>query len=162
MKQRACTKCGEMKVVNTQNYYKYVKRPDGFRPACKSCEEGEAKIYRSKPYVKRRVYSYLKVWQKENRELCRKYAHNYHRKLRIQTLMAYGFKCACCREKREEFLTVDHIKGDGAIHRKFVGPTSVSRHLRQLGFPKKIVRLLCWNCHLAITHRGYCPHERKV
>lgn len=84
------------------------------------------------------------------------------RRLREQVIEAYGGRCECCGEARQEFLAVDHIAGDGAAHRRQLpGGNSFYRWLRRNGFPKDRFRLLCHNCNFARGHYGYCPHETE-
>ena len=72
---------------------------------------------------------------------------------------AYGGECACCGESIKEFLTIDHINGDGAKDRKIrgVGHTFY-RWLRKNNWPQGRLQLLCWNCNCSKGTRGYCPH----
>lgn len=62
----------------------------------------------------------------------------------------------------EEFLTIDHIKGDGSEHR-MVGLNKNAKHLyawlAQQGFPKDAFRLLCFQCNYLRGRRGACPHK---
>lgn len=85
-----------------------------------------------------------------------------NRKLRADTLAAYGNKCACCGESRPEFLAIDHINGGGGKHRKEVG--GGSRYfgwLRRNGYPPGY-RVLCHNCNMAIAMYGSCPHQKDA
>lgn len=72
--------------------------------------------------------------------------------------------CECCGEHRFEFLSVDHKNG-GGNKRRINGEKIGRRLLREFelaGWPenlKKEYRLLCYNCNMAIGHRGYCPHQ---
>jgi hypothetical protein len=71
-------------------------------------------------------------------------------------------------------LTVDHINGDGADHRRSLSPNghsteantrSVYRDIRRQGYPRDKYRVLCFNCNCSIGVWGYCghhrPHDRK-
>ncbi len=80
-------------------------------------------------------------------------------KLRTDMIAAYGGRCVCCDEAEPRFLTLDHINGDGKLHRATVGLGNVLRDLKKRGWPQEGFRLLCWNCHMAITHHGACPHH---
>lgn len=65
--------------------------------------------------------------------------------------------CACCTENNIEFLSVDHIKGDGNIHRREIGSslyTWLVRNKMPEGF-----RILCMNCNHSYGHYGMCPHN---
>ena len=66
--------------------------------------------------------------------------------------------CVCCGENELGFLGIDHVKGDGAEHRKtFSG--SIYRWLIRNGFPPGF-QVLCHNCNFAKGHYGECPHMR--
>ena|ERR1035437_1191803 len=79
--------------------------------------------------------------------------------IRIKVLEAYNNKCACCGETRPEFLTVQHVNGDGATHRKQIGRSSTYTWLVKHNFPSEGFELNCWNCNCAKGLYGYCPHE---
>lgn len=106
----------------------------------------------------------------ENREKVLRWSRvktrDYRRRLREQILAAYGGICACCGDDHEEFLTIDHIDGQGAKHRKEMGfgnsSTKIYKWLIEQGYPKDNFRLLCYNCNCSRGRYGYCPHEREV
>ena len=84
------------------------------------------------------------------------------RVLRAEMIQAYGAQCACCSEDTPEFLTLDHINGDGAKERRESQSNrgnSFLVRLKREGWPKERYRLLCWNCNCARAHHGVCPHE---
>jgi hypothetical protein len=85
------------------------------------------------------------------------------RTLKSKVLDAYGGRCACCGEQTYEFLTIDHVHGDGASHRRALGIDNgrshkLYRHLVAAGFPSGF-RVLCFNCNSARGFYGYCPHQ---
>lgn len=85
----------------------------------------------------------------------------WHRKLRMEIIYAYGGKCQCCGESTYEFLTIDHINKGGNKHRKSRGGGSnYIREIKKLGFPKEY-RVLCYNCNCSYGVNGYCPHKGK-
>lgn len=90
-----------------------------------------------------------------------KHARQHHILLRAELLVAYGGKCECCKESREEFLALDHIYGGGTKQKNDNGMRGWQfyRWLKHQGFPKDKYRLLCHNCNSARGHYGYCPHE---
>jgi len=59
------------------------------------------------------------------------------------------------------FLTIDHVNGDGAeLRRTLKGAETgvrLLRRLRDLGYPPEYT-ILCFNCNLAKSIRGECPH----
>lgn len=75
---------------------------------------------------------------------------------------AYGNgRCACCGEAYLLFLTLDHIAGDGAAHRKankYHSGVVLYHHLRKGGWPDKDrYQVLCSNCNSAKNICGRCP-----
>ncbi len=96
-------------------------------------------------------------------------------RLKLAAFNAYGGPyCACCTEDHLEFLTIDHVSGNGAEHRKQLleelgWKTSRSamcgahlyRWLKQQGYPPGF-RVLCMNCNFSIAKFGYCPHQGKL
>jgi len=84
---------------------------------------------------------------------------NYSRQaLKREVIGAYGGQCACCGERELEFLTIEHSRGDGASHRRFV--SNIYSDLKRRGFPKGYgYTVLCWNCNMATRYGDPCPHE---
>lgn len=78
--------------------------------------------------------------------------------LKIETLKAYGGKCACCGEDIVEFLTIDHING-GAGGRNRQKTQAFYATLKRLGFPTDEYQCLCYNCNCAKGVYGECPHK---
>jgi hypothetical protein len=72
-------------------------------------------------------------------------------------------KCQCpkCDVVDARFLTVDHIKNDGAKHRRKIGegPWVLYWWLKKNGFPEGY-RIYCYNCNCGRQrNNGICPHE---
>lgn len=85
----------------------------------------------------------------------------YWQRQRQEVLDAYGRECACCGEDIEEFLSIDHMDGSGAAHRKELGMKGGGQFygwLRREGFPEGF-QTLCMNCNHAKGHYGKCPHN---
>ena len=83
------------------------------------------------------------------------------RRLKAEIIAAYGGKCECCGEAHHEFLTIDHVNGDGAAHRRALGGKGRKLYaaIKAEGFPKDRYRLLCLNCNISLGFYGYCPHH---
>jgi hypothetical protein len=77
-------------------------------------------------------------------------------KYRRQVLFILGDKCICCGEANLEFLSVDHIHGDGANHRK--KNSDIWYSILKEGCPPDRYRILCHNCNQSMGFYGYCPH----
>jgi len=96
-------------------------------------------------------------------------------KLRHETFMAYGgCVCACCDYTQDHALTLDHINGDGAEHRRElsknwnlaarngVPSSSVYRDLKKRGWPPGH-EVLCANCQLGRKKfNGVCPCKKAA
>lgn len=96
----------------------------------------------------------------EARDSARASARKYQRKIRSETIKAYGGICVCCGESEEAFLTFDHINDDGASHRRSLGGPdghAIVFWAKRNGYPN-ILQVLCYNCNMAKA-RGGCPHN---
>lgn len=116
-------------------------------------------------------------WQRDNKEHRSKkaklavrmgvsknkqYNKNARIKLKREVVEAYGGVCSCCGEVEMEFMTLDHVNGDGASDRAArSGGGSSWRSAKLRGFPSDL-RLLCFNCNIsAYRGGGICVHKRK-
>lgn len=111
-----------------------------------------------------------KGWLKTSKYLCkicdRKRKREQNLALKLETLSNYGNKCVCCQEDKIEFLSIDHIAGNGAEHRKSLGLFDVAGHnfyrwLKINNFPKDNYQILCFNCNYAKHVYGVCPHRNS-
>lgn len=101
-------------------------------------------------------------WHEENRERSNTVSAKRREALRLRVIDAYGGVCACCGERRKEFLTLDHVNGDGKEDRKrFPTQTQFRKWIVDNDFPDHL-RILCMNCNLSRGLYGYCPHEQEV
>lgn len=80
---------------------------------------------------------------------------------RMEVIVAYGGRCACCGEKEHRFLQIDHVHSDGATERASgIATGRLYRKLKRLGFPRDRYQLLCANCnHGRYLNGGVCPHK---
>lgn len=72
-----------------------------------------------------------------------------------------GYKCSCCGESNEAFLSIDHINNDGAEHRKKVNSGSLYKWLIENKFPSDF-QILCMNCQWGKRKYGICPHQQEL
>ena len=104
--------------------------------------------------------AFRKLMNVARREWLRVWSRNRNRKLKTETIQAYGGKCVCCEEERMEFLTLDHPNGGGKRHRAQSPGRGSSFYswLKQQHYPTGL-RVLCQNCNFSRGVYGYCPHE---
>ena len=91
----------------------------------------------------------IKVWRKDNKISC---------------INKYGGRCRCCKITILDFLTIDHIKDDGAIQRKRNPEQAKNIHLylKKKKYPKGY-QILCANSQLGkVIGKGFCPHHPKI
>ncbi len=113
---------------------------------------------------------YLRKWRKENRSKFKEGQQRSIEKTKLEVFSHYSKgkpRCACCGEDGMRFLTVDHIDGNGAEHRRTIargrkvkGMSGSGRvwWLKQNGFPKGF-QILCANCNFSKRTNKYCPHQ---
>ena len=105
---------------------------------------------------------YEKKYREKNKEKIMSNNKSYSRKLRDKykelVFNHYGRKCECCGEEHIDFLTIDHINGNGEKHRKEIN-RRINDWLVKNNFPDGF-QVLCFNCNWGkhINH-GICPHK---
>lgn len=79
---------------------------------------------------------------------------------KVKVFEHYGARCICCGETNIGFLSIDHIRNDGADHRRKVGAGwAMYRWLIKNNFPDGF-QVLCYNCNLGRFRNGnVCPHK---
>lgn len=147
---RTCSTCKVPK-PNTLDYFgkRYEKRhaPTTLDSRCKQC--------------RRRL---RKEWGLRN--VAQLAATAAERRLRVRMLVLVHYSidgtpaCRCCGEAHVEFLSIDHIDGEGTRHRKAIGKVGASFYawLVKQGLPTGY-RVLCHNCNMAMGFYGTCPHQ---
>jgi hypothetical protein len=87
-------------------------------------------------------------------------------RLRNEVFAAYGGAiCACCDETERKFLSIDHVKNNGAAQRRELGYSGMGsqfyRWLKKHGFPPGY-QILCMNCNFGKhMNDGVCPHAAR-
>lgn len=86
----------------------------------------------------------------------------YRQRVRQEVLQKYGGKCECCGESQTEYLTIDHINGDGGLERRQKSGTKAGNayafYLELKAVPRRDdLRVLCYNCNNSFAHYGYSP-----
>lgn len=119
--------------------------------------------YATDPATRARQRVASKAWATGNPDKVRTQKIDYRRRLKAEMVAAYGGGCACCGEEEIDFLTIDHVLDDGKEHRAQFGKNTSIRvwaDARRQGWPKDRYRVLCFNCNIARSLFGVCPHQR--
>ena len=126
----------------------------------KSRQKERSKRFREKQigYGKRYYYKY----REQIIERTIKNNRARYRDRRLNCIEHYGNKCGCCGETRIEFLSIDHINGNGLKHRKelAIKNMNIFEYLTKNNYPEGF-RVLCHNCNQSFGHYGYCPHQME-
>ena len=154
--ERRCIRCGQ------PAYQRY-----------KTCQECRRKdlVRRSEAHQERGMcFSCGRRPHKPNCRNCQKCidrtsknSRRHARENRQKVLDHYGRRCTCCGEENQYFLTLDHINGDGAAHRKEIKRrgAQVYSWVIKNNFPDGF-QILCWNCNCGKSTYGSCPHTWKT
>ncbi len=144
--------------------------PSGYRVLCHNCnhKHGCRDFYwrggNPKPAEKLSTNPLTQAVRRFNArhpERAREMALTSRRKRKAEVIGHYGGVCACCGEDDLDVLSIDHVNGGGARHRrelKAKGEVFGYHWLKKNGFPLGF-RVLCLNCNLARGLYGRCPHE---
>lgn len=146
---KTCKKCGTEKELSG-----FYKRSSGsYVAVCKTCriKETKARYYGPK---NAEIKAKDRAFQLEKRQ-----------RIKDAVFAAYGgYKCACCGELEQKFLSLDHISNDGAQFRRSIAGNRTAagyvtyRWLAKRGFPTGY-QVLCMNCnHGKRMNGGVCPH----
>lgn len=138
--QGLCVKCGGIRDVTSRLH-------------CANClASGRAAEKRSYHKYRETRRTYHRKWKKVNSV-----------ELKAAAYKAYGgYRCFCCDETQEMFLTLDHINNDGAAHRKEIGEGTrrLYEWLKKNNYPEGLLRVSCQNCNSGrYRNGGICPHE---
>lgn len=160
---RTCTNCESQYLATSEFFFRKKDGKYGLSSRCKSCDyKRKVRWQKENPdkhhAIQRRVYQKRK---RENPNYDSEYRKRVLREVKETVFSHYG-GCACCGEDTFEFLSIDHINGDGAKHRKPTKKSSmrtynVYKDIIDSGFPSTI-QVLCFNCHFSKDFYGACPH----
>ena len=129
---KRCSKCNTVK-----DHSAFGSREGGrLKSWCQECLNTASKVRSSSPQVKDRLSRYHKMDNAGLRLGCLQHYSN-----------AAIPVCKCCGVTTLVFLSIDHIKNDGNIHRKQVG-SNLYRWLRDNSYPEGY-QVLCMNCQFS-------------
>lgn len=154
-------------------YWRSFKRdgwPEGFRVLCFNCNLKHGCRDRYWKGWRRKLDSELsqnpltvavRRYAARNPDKVKEQARQSYLKLKAEVIIHYGEVCACCGADDLDVLSIDHINGDGAAHRRELrarGEYFGYHWLKTNNFPEGF-RVLCLNCNFARGFWGRCPHE---
>jgi hypothetical protein len=128
---------------------------------CNKCGHEAIKKYRSTESGAKAFKETVGKYYKNNKEEILKKQSVELRELKQAAVDAYGGECVCCKERRIEFLVIDHINGRGNEHRRQIGRNNMYRWLKINEYPEGF-RTLCYNCNIALKTLGRCPHNNGI
>jgi hypothetical protein len=175
MVTRQCRTCGEAKSLSSDSF-QWIATAHRFRTICKACDNARRRAYHAANRPRQRAWAsrhYARNREKlqadarkraaTNRTERRAYNRQWRAALKVEMHAAYGGKCACCGESEPRFLTLEHARRDGNVHRRRLGgQMQVYCELKRLGWPRDGYELLCWNCQMATSRGDVCPHKRAT
>lgn len=158
-----CQRCGQS----------YVRR-GGRQRFCSWCAPMARREYSLAYRTKNRekILGAVKQWQQQHRERYLRTRREYElQKLRRAILLVIEhysqgtFRCSCCGETERDFLTIDHVAGNGNKTSRALGVprggSALYRWLVRNGFPVGYA-ILCANCNKSKGNRKLCVHKRKA
>ena len=159
---RKCFTCGERKPI--------TDFPQETSKGCLKCRQtGRAKEQKAQRAALRYANN-AEARREHNRNFyasnpmrytARQENHRKQKRIEIRNIVLDHFHkvCACCGESEPLFLTIDHIDGNGNLHRRLVGKADMWRWLVNNKFPPGF-QLLCFNCNAGkYRNGGTCPHQ---
>lgn len=106
-----------------------------------------------------------RLWKNHPKKM-RKRSTLYDIRIKLKVFNHYSkgkMDCSCCGERYIEFLTIDHVHGNGASelrNLKLKGGRHFYSWLIKNNFPRGY-RILCMNCNYSRGRHGFCPHKNK-
>jgi hypothetical protein len=136
-----CRQCGVKLVPEINWYQSYGVIGYGSTYLCKKC-----------------VCNIRKQYRESNPETISKRKFVARFNFKKQVISHYGGKCTCCGQDDINKLTIDHINGDGAEHRKEINYKNIYEWLVKNNYPDGFT-VLCFNCNCAKRKYEICPHD---
>jgi len=128
---------------------------------CSVCQVNTSEYYSSKMNKCKECFKKYQNYRKKNkigyydtekyRETKRQQSKRKYSVARDQVIAHYGAKCKYCGSLTN--LQIDHVEGDGALHRKKVHSDKLSQVIIDLGFPDTF-QILCKQCNIAKWNRS--------
>jgi 5-methylcytosine-specific restriction endonuclease McrA len=123
-----------------------------YRDAHRTEIKANQRVYRQVHREKAKATS--RAWREAHPADMKTSNRAYRQTLMAEALRVLGTKCACpgCEVCEPLFLTIDHINGRSKSPRKHA-----LLEARAKGWDKTLFQILCWNCNMTKSNRGFCP-----
>jgi len=157
---KTCIKCGQAKPVG--QFHRDKSKKGGYRNECRDCACARVRDYNAAHQAEQRKRN--RAWAVAHPDRQRVHNRRWYERAREAVLDHYGRECACCGAT--ELLTIDHMNGDGANHRRQLrsnDPSKVWSWLRRNGFPAGF-QTLCNPCNVSKGTGPSCrlDHNKEV
>src|SRR3990167_2010786 len=136
---KECCRCREIKLIT--EFSKRNRTSDGLSSYCRECEKIE-----NKKLVDKYKTSNNETFRANKAKASKKHSN----KIKQTLFDVYGRKCACCGETTEEFLTLEHIKGQNGKKYKS-GYEAWKEAIKE--YKPDLYEVLCMNCNF-VKRRG--------
>jgi hypothetical protein len=148
-----CIYCGES----------FTPRHNPTRTICYNpeCKKRQLQLINKRYYEKNKehYHKYSKEYWRNNYDIIKKKIRNYRINLRHEVFQHYSpeLKCQCCGESHFEFLTLDHIHGNGHLEQK-EHKKDMILWVKQHNYPEGY-QVLCMNCNFSkrTYDKQFCP-----
>jgi hypothetical protein len=162
---KTCYRC--KKELEDDKFGKNKSKPSGLADECKVCKSELCKEYqkRHKDKIKLKKHQYYienkteitektSLYAKEHREWHNAKGTKAKNKLKSEVFSVYSCgepKCKSCNESELGVLTIDHVNGEGAEHRRELfgnntgGGYKMYQWLKKKSYPEGF-QVLCYNC----------------
>ncbi len=157
-------RCGRCRITKAfSEFHRSKATNSGYRSCCKVCAAEANKAYNTLRYTVPELVEKNKArcqdYHKRNKEVLNQKSKAWRTELRSVVYQAYGNSCQWCGESNFKFLTLDHVNGDGAAHRREIGGIAkMLKWAKDNNYPTSL-RLLCYNCNCGRERNGgICPH----
>lgn len=152
--RRICRECYHPRLLGIRKGW-YYRHREAILKSRKECYQVYRESMMNRVRERRRDSHFAEQELIANRER--------YTRMRKMALGYYGSKCECCGETGYAMLTFDHINGggrkSGLSGLRFVN--DIIKEYNRFGYPNGKYRILCWNCNLARSNCGYCPHNGR-
>jgi len=105
-----------------------------------------------KSYMKEYRKKYMPSYRAANIEMFREFDKRRYHRVKNGAVALLGGQCAICEETESEFLTIDHVNGDGNSERSKLHHRQIWSRIVNKSVDLKRYRVLCRNCNSGLAN----------